>query len=211
VTLGPLQGGRFRLVQTVGSPAEGTYRLKLKCRAQSPVQVELALRTTARPWTIFGSVRESVPTATWFEFTGYARVPAGCVSCDFVILVDDPGAIMLASAGLEAVDEAGLAPAERQRAGRLLGPRLPSVDEAQVIAGIDGRIQAIRTATITVDVADGGGHPVPGATVNIEHLRHQFWFGAGFDWGLLQPDKTKGRQQNKKMSRAVRQPRRRQI
>lgn len=190
VTLGPPQGGRFRLVQTVRSPAEGTYRLKLKCRAQSPLQAELALRSTARPWTSFGSVRESVPAATWFEFTGYARVPAGCASCDFVILIDDPGSIVLASAGLEAIDESGLAPAERQRAGRLLGPRLPPVDEAQVIAGIDGRIQANRTATITVDVVDGGGHPMPGATVNVEHLRHRFWFGAGFDWGLLQPDKT---------------------
>ena len=190
VTLGPLQGGRFRLVQTIASLAEGTYRLKLKSRASSPVQAELVLRTTAKPWTSFGSVRESLPVATWHEVTGYARVPAGRTSCDFVILIDDPGAVALASASLEAVDEASLSPAERLRVERVLGPPLPPVDEAQVIAGIDGRIQANRTAPITVDVVDAAGRPVAGATVNVEHLQHRFWFGAGFDWGLLQADKT---------------------
>ena len=190
VTLGPLQGGRFRLVQTIASLTEGTYRLKLKCRAPSPVQVELVLRTTAKPWTSFGSVRESLPAGNWHEVTGYARVPAGRTSCDFVILVDDPGPVALASASLEAVDEPSLSPAVRLRVERVLGPRLPPVDEAQVIAGIDGRIQANRTAPITLDVVDAAGRPVAGATVNVEHLQHRFWFGAGFDWGLLQADKT---------------------
>jgi GH35 family endo-1,4-beta-xylanase len=41
-----------------------------------------------------------------------------------------------------------------------------------------------------VDVVDAAGHPVAGATINIEHLQHRFWFGAGFDWGLLQADRT---------------------
>jgi endo-1,4-beta-xylanase len=190
VTLGPLQGGRCRLMQMIASLAGGLYRLKLKCRAQAPVQLELALRTTAKPWTSFGSVRESLPAETWHEVTGYARLPAGRTSGDFVILVDDPGVVALASASLEAVDEASLSPAERLRVERVLGPPLPPADEAQVIAGIDGRIQANRTAPITVDVVDPAGRPVAGATVNVEHLQHRFWFGAGFDWGLLHSDKT---------------------
>jgi GH35 family endo-1,4-beta-xylanase len=69
--------------------------------------------------------------------------------------------------------------------------KLPPVDEAQVIAGIDARIQTFRTAPLTVNVVDADGHPVPGATVSVEHLRHKFWFGAGFDWGLLKADKTR--------------------
>ncbi len=190
VSLGPLQGGRCRLVQTAGPLAEGMYRLKLKCRATLPMQVELVLRTTAAPWTSFGSVREGLPAASWKEVTGYARVPGGQASLDFVVLIDDPGTLALAVASLEPVGEAELSADERKRAGRLLGPQSPPADEAQVIAGIEERIRNNRTAPITVCVVDAAGHPRPGAVVNVEHLRHRFWFGAGFDWGLLNLDKT---------------------
>lgn len=190
VTLGPLQGGRFRLVQTVDFLAEGLYRLEVKCRASAPVQMELALRTTARPWTNFGSVRESLTAGDWHEVIGYARVPGWSAPSDFVVLVDDPCTVMLASASLEAVDEAGLSPAERLRVERVLGPPLPPVDEAQVISGIDGRIRDNRTAPLKVTVVNAAGRPMAGASVRVEHLRHRFWFGAGFDWGLLREDKT---------------------
>lgn len=190
MTLGPLEGGRFRLVQTIPSLAGGTYRLQLRCRASSPVQVELALRTTAAPWTVFGSMRESLPAGTWSAVTGYARVPAGRAPGDFVVLVNDPGIVALASAGLEPVNEADLPPEERLRVEQVLGPPLPPVDEAQVIAGINSRILAHRTVPITVNVVDASGRPVPGATVRVEHVGHGFWFGAGFDRRLLHEDNS---------------------
>jgi endo-1,4-beta-xylanase len=185
VTLGEPDGGIFRLVQTIAAPAPGLYRLTLRLRTSAPVQVELVLRTTPQPWTSFGSVRETVAPGAWREVTGYARVPALHGTVDFVVLLDDPGTAWFESASLAAVDEAALTPAEQARAEWLLGPALPPVDEAQLIAGTDARILANRTAPLTVRVVDAAGRPQAGVEVRVEPLRHLFWFGAGFDWGLL--------------------------
>jgi GH35 family endo-1,4-beta-xylanase len=93
------------------------------------------------------------------------------------------------------VDEAGLSVSEEARVERVLGPPLPAVDEAQVVGETEARIQAGRTAPLTVNVVSAAGRPVAGAVVRVEHLRHLFWFGAGFDWGLLpQPNETKADQ-----------------
>jgi GH35 family endo-1,4-beta-xylanase len=192
VTLGPPQGGIFRLVQTVAAPAPGLYRLQVVFRASVPAQVELGLRTTPQPWTSFGSVRENLPAGVWQEVVGYACVPALRGTLDFVVLLDDPGTVWLGSASLQAVDEAQLTPAERARVERVLGPTLPPVDESQLIAETDARILANRTAPLTVHVMDAAGQPRVGALVRVEPRRHLFWFGAGFDWGLLpRPNETR--------------------
>jgi len=185
VTLGSLQGGLFRLVQTVAPPAPGLYRIRVQCRASAPVQLELVLRTAARPWISYGSVRENLPANEWREVVGYARIPRPLNPLDFVILVHDPATVWFAAASLQAVNEAGLSRAEQARVERVLGPPLPAVDEAQVVAGTEARIQAVRTAPLTVNVVDARGRPLAGALVRVQHLRHLFWFGAGFDWGLL--------------------------
>ena len=191
VTLGPLEGGICRLVQTIAAPAPGLYRLALRFRTAAPVQVELVLRTTAPPWTSFGSVRETVAADGGREVVGYARVPALHGTVDFVALVDDPGTVWLAGASLRAVDEAALAPAERDRMERVLGPALPPVDEARLIAATDARILANRTAPLTVHVLNAAGRPRAGVLVRVEPLRHRFWFGAGFDWGFLRADASR--------------------
>ncbi len=185
VTLGGLDGGIFRLVQTIAAPAPGLYRLTMRLRVSTPVQAELVLRTTPRPWVSHGSVREIVPAGVWREVTGYARVPASSGTLDFVILLDNPGTVWLESASLQAMDEARLTPGEQAQIERVLGPPLPPVDEARLIAESDARTLAHRTALLTVRVVNGTGQPVAGAVVRVEHLRHLFWFGAGFDWGLL--------------------------
>jgi GH35 family endo-1,4-beta-xylanase len=185
VTLGGLDGGIFRLVQTIAAPAPGLYRLTMRLRALAPVQAELVLRTTPRPWTSFGSVRETVPAGAWREVIGYARVPPGSGTLDFVILLDDSGTVWLEAASLQAMDETHLTPAEQAHVERVLGPPLPPVDEARLIAETDARILAHRTAPLTVRVVNAAGRPVVGAIVRVEHLRHLFWFGAAFDWGLL--------------------------
>lgn len=184
VTLGDLDGGIFRLVQTIAAPAPGLYRLTMRLRTSAPVRAELVLRTTPRPWTSFGSVREIVPAGAWHDVTGYARVPPVAGPIDFVILLDDPGTVWIEAASLQAMDEAGLTPAEQAQIERVLGPPLPPVDEARLIAETDARILAHRTAPLTVRVVNAAGRPVVGAVVRVEHLRHLFWFGAGFDWGL---------------------------
>jgi GH35 family endo-1,4-beta-xylanase len=185
VVLGPLKGGLFRLVQTVAPLAPGLYRTRLRCRASAPVQVELVLRTTAQPWTSDGSVRANLPADEWRELVGYARVPAPPDKLGFVVVVRDPATLWFASASLQAVDEARLTAAEQAQVERDLGPPLPAVDEAKVIAETDARIRANRTAPLTVNVVNAAGRPLAGAVVRVEHLRHLFWFGAGFDWGLL--------------------------
>jgi GH35 family endo-1,4-beta-xylanase len=189
LTLGPLQGGQCRLVQTV-APPQGLYRLQARVRVSVPVQVELLLRTLPRPWTTFGVLRETVLPGEWRAVTGYARVPAAQGALGFVILIDDPGTVWIAAASLQVVDEAGLTATERDRIERVLGPALPPVDETQLIAETDARILRNRTASLSINVVDAAGHPQIGATVRLEHLRHHFWFGAGFDWQFLATKQT---------------------
>lgn len=190
VTVRSLDGGRCRLVQTLAPPPPGLYRLRVRLRPKWAMQVELVLRTTARPWTRFGSVRKSLAAGQWQELTGYARLPALRSRVDFVVGVNDPGTVDIASASLRPVSEATMSAADRAQVLRLLGPPLPPVDAAKVIAGTDARILANRTAPLTVEVIDASGDPVPDATVRISYLRHLFWFGAGFDWNFLHPDRS---------------------
>jgi GH35 family endo-1,4-beta-xylanase len=185
IVLGPLQGGRFRLRQTVVAPPPGLYRMRARVRVSGAVQVEVVLRTPGEAWTTWGNAQETPPAGEWRDVVGYARVPPGAGECLFVLLFNDPGTMWIAAAGLEPVDEHGLAPAERARVERLLGPALPPVDEARVLAETDARIQASRTAPLSVYVMDAAGQPAAGARVRVEHVRQLFWFGAGFDWNLL--------------------------
>jgi len=117
-------------------------------------------------------------------------VPAPQAPLDFVILLDDPGSVWIDSASLQAVDEGSLSVAEHRRVERLLGPVLPPVDEARLLAETDARIQRNRTAPLSINVVDASGRPQAGASVRVEHLRHHFAFGAGFDWQLLKADRT---------------------
>jgi endo-1,4-beta-xylanase len=185
VILGPLRGGRFRLVQTVAVPAPGLYRLRARFRSSTSLQVELVLRAPLQQGVSYGDVRENLPAGQWRDVVGYARVPAPREDLDFVILVDDPGTVWMASASLQRVDEVALTPAELAQVENVLGPSLPSVDEVQITADTNARIQANRTAPLRVNVVDAGGRPLAGAIVRVEHLHHLFWFGAGFDWTLL--------------------------
>lgn len=190
ITVRSLNGGRCRLVQTLAPVPAGLYRLRVKLRAAYPMQVQLVLRTSARPWTSYGSVREDLPAGAWREVTGYARLPAGRGPLDFAILLQDAGILDVAYASLQPVDEAAMSADQRARMRHLLGPRLPVVDRKALLAGIDARIREYRTAPLTVQVVDATGRPVPHAAVRLDYLRHLFWFGAGFDWNFLHPDRS---------------------
>lgn len=190
VILEPLAGGRFRLMQTLPAPAPGFYRLRATLRVAAAMEAELVLRTASEPRTGYGVMRETVPAGAWRELTGYARVPPRDDQVAFVILFNDPGTAWLASASLQVIDETFLSSTERERVARVLGPPLPVVDEARVVAETDARIQANRTAPLTVRATDAAGRPAAGVTVRVEHVRHLFEFGAGFDGGITQPDKT---------------------
>ncbi len=182
VTVRALDGGRCRLEQTITPPAPGLYRLRVAVRAAYPAEVELALRTSPRPWIVFGSVREDLPAGGWREVVGYARVPPAPGPLDFVIAIDDPSTVDLGSASLRAVDETSLSAAERAQVEATLGPPLPPLSVAQLVAGTDARILATRTAPLAVHVVDQSGKPVAGLVVHVEDQRHLFWFGAGFRW-----------------------------
>jgi GH35 family endo-1,4-beta-xylanase len=67
----------------------------------------------------------------------------------------------------------------------------PAVDEARVLAETDARIRQHRTAPLTIEVRDERGRGVAGAKVQVDHVRHRFFFGAGFDTQLLpRPNET---------------------
>ena len=64
-------------------------------------------------------------------------------------------------------------------------------DEARLLAETDGRIQRARTAPLQITVLDAQGKPLARTPVQVEHVRHDFYFGAGFDARLVErPDET---------------------
>jgi endo-1,4-beta-xylanase len=72
-----------------------------------------------------------------------------------------------------------------------LGPVLAAdqsdtVDETQLLAETGSRIQRTRTAPLEVEVTDGEGKPAANRVVNVDHLRHLFDFGAGFDPRIME-------------------------
>lgn len=58
------------------------------------------------------------------------------------------------------------------------------IDEARLLAETDARIRLNRTSPLTVEVRDAEGRPVNGASVRVEHVKHRFLFGAGFETQL---------------------------
>lgn len=58
-------------------------------------------------------------------------------------------------------------------------------DESGLLAGTDARILTNRTAPLTIEVFDAQGRPSRDIEVAVEHVRHRFLFGAGFDSQLL--------------------------
>jgi GH35 family endo-1,4-beta-xylanase len=68
--------------------------------------------------------------------------------------------------------------------GRILAAE-PAIDEAVLLAETDVRIRANRTGPLTIEVLDAKGNPRQGVEVAVEHVRHRFFFGAGFDTRLL--------------------------
>jgi GH35 family endo-1,4-beta-xylanase len=63
--------------------------------------------------------------------------------------------------------------------------------ERELLDGAEARIRAHRVAPLRIEVRDAAGRPVPNTAVRVEHVRHVFQFGAGFDMQLLpRPDET---------------------
>ena len=59
-------------------------------------------------------------------------------------------------------------------------------DEAQLLAETDARIRRTRTAPLEIEVTDADGKPAANRVVKIEHVRHLFYFGAGFDTRIME-------------------------
>jgi endo-1,4-beta-xylanase len=65
-----------------------------------------------------------------------------------------------------------------------VNPIMPPVDEARLLAETDARILQARTGPLTIQVVEEG-KPAANRKVQVEHRRHLFFFGAGFDMQLL--------------------------
>jgi GH35 family endo-1,4-beta-xylanase len=62
-------------------------------------------------------------------------------------------------------------------------------DVARLLADTDARIRQHRTAPLVIEVRDEAGKPMAGARVRVDHVKHRFLFGAGFDTQLLPADR----------------------
>ncbi|MEO0586082.1 MAG: endo-1,4-beta-xylanase [Planctomycetota bacterium] len=134
------------------------------------------------PWerTLYG---DAIAGPEWKLFYRAGRAPAD-------IPADQLAAVFSAGYPRQAFDIAGLRVSN-------LGPdadldALPTMrtsyqgaePDAAWRAAAEARIERIRKADLTVSVVDDAGRPVVGAEVEVELVRHAFWFGSAFaaDW-----------------------------
>jgi len=60
-----------------------------------------------------------------------------------------------------------------------------TINETKLLSQTEDRILKNRTAPLTVEVFDKNGLPARNTNVEVQHLKHLFYFGAGFDRSLL--------------------------
>ncbi|HON06616.1 MAG TPA: endo-1,4-beta-xylanase [Verrucomicrobiota bacterium] len=60
-----------------------------------------------------------------------------------------------------------------------------AVDIKAILSQTDERILKMRTAPMVIEVVDNNGNPVKNAKVDVQHIKHLFYFGAGFNRMLL--------------------------
>ncbi|MGC8830168.1 MAG: endo-1,4-beta-xylanase [Verrucomicrobiia bacterium] len=80
-----------------------------------------------------------------------------------------------------------LAQAQNIQAGQIgqKPTRSETIDEKELLAQTESRILKNRTAPLVIEVLDKNGRPANDAKVEVRHLKHLFYFGAGFDRSLL--------------------------
>ncbi len=74
---------------------------------------------------------------------------------------------------------------DTKRDGNKVGQTTDPVDINTILSQTDERILKNRTAPMVIQVVDKNGKPVKNTKVDVQHLKHLFYFGAGFDRTLL--------------------------
>ncbi|MEM6332711.1 MAG: endo-1,4-beta-xylanase [Planctomycetota bacterium] len=134
------------------------------------------------PWerTLYG---DAVAGPEWKLFYRAGRAPAD-------IPADEFAAVFSAGYPRQAFDIAGLRvsnlgpDADLDALPTMRTSYLGAEPDAAWRAAAEARIDRIRKADLAVSVVDAQGRPVAGAEVEVELVRHAFWFGSAFaaDW-----------------------------
>ncbi|MGC8742931.1 MAG: endo-1,4-beta-xylanase [Verrucomicrobiia bacterium] len=66
--------------------------------------------------------------------------------------------------------------------------RSETIDEKELLEQTESRILKNRTAPLLIEVLDKNGRPISNAKVEVQHIKHLFYFGAGFDRAFLKPN-----------------------
>jgi GH35 family endo-1,4-beta-xylanase len=193
LTLAEVPGAQawLGMAQTLRALPPGNYRLTARLKADRAIPVDLQLRLAPSPYTAYGRTRQELPAGVWTEVVAYAQLPALQDDVFFMILQHAPGTVLVQRVSAQKLDDRRLTANERQALETRFGPPLAAVDESSLLAETDVRILKNRTAPLTIQVLDDAGRPVPRAEVRVEHTRHNFHFGAGFDPQIIEkPNET---------------------
>lgn len=154
------------LTCTVGGTVAVGDRVLLRFRGRSPTgnPLRAVVEQSRAPWTAVADAHVTL-TPDWRAYRVDGTVtqdfPSNGLACRFQ-MGQRTGVVELADV---CVENLGVDPA-RAAASAAMAPE-----------AIDARIEQVRKTTLTVEVLDAAGRPLPGAAVAVRQLRHAFLFG----------------------------------
>lgn len=176
------------LAQILPELDRGLYKFQAKLKADSKLNVDVRIRRVRAPYNTFGVKSMAVDNSKWAEVSGFALLNRPQREVYFMVQQYSPGTIYIADASLQKVDLNKLTKEEIDAVEGEFGPIIPPVDEKALLAETDARIFKNRTAPITLEVIDAQGKPVQNQKVDVNHVKHLFYFGAGFERSFLTPN-----------------------
>lgn len=185
------QGKWMAIAQEFETLKPGLYKFQARLKADSEIPIDVQIRLAPAPYTSYGRKSVTLKPDIWTDVVGFAKILVVQNRVWHMILQHKAGTLLVSETGFEEVKLAQLSDSEKREVERLYGPPIAPVDENVLLAETDSRILKNRTAPLTVEVRDKSGRPVANEPVQVEHKKHLFYFGAGFDRELLKTNMNK--------------------
>ena len=189
MTIQEIPSGRWgAFAQIVPELDSGLYKFQAKLKAENKLNVDVRVRRVRAPYNTFGAKSAVVDNSGWVDVTGFAFLTRPQKEVFFMVQQYQPGTLYIAGASLQKVDFNKLTKEEIDAVEAEFGPLIPPVDEKALLAETEARIIKNRTAPIILEITDAQGKPIPNQKVDVKHVKHLFYFGAGFERSFLRPD-----------------------
>lgn len=176
------------LAQIIPSLESGLYKFHVKLKSDKKINVDVRIRRVRAPYNTFGVKSFAIDGSKWVDISGFALLNRPQKEVYFMIQQHDPGTLYIADASLQKVEPQNLSSEDLDAVEGEFGPLIPPVDEKALLSETENRIVKNRTAPINIELFDEQGKPLGNQKVEVNHTKHLFYFGAGFERSFLRPD-----------------------